>query len=275
MFYPGNFVTTPMGTGVVLDVTSEEAALVRIDGRSGAYWFNFEALELDASTEEFDPSTEVAPEPLDLDRLGNPRFLELCAQEVLTHKQKAAGYSGSDNPDTWGNFREAEAWGLTPVEGCLVRMGDKYRRVQNLRRNAANDQVGESIKDTLLDLSNYAKIAVCLIEEEEAAAREKAYLRDKIDTTFRLVNEEAQTGQPLESRTIAVDAAGDEPAAPGPHFADAMAYAEAKERDADMAMASALFEQFGSITKGEHHPNEWWLERVRAVRQHMERYPRG
>lgn len=102
--------------------------------------------------------------------LGNPRFIELNEEELRTHVAKAAGYSGSDNPDTWANFREATAWGVSPAEGCLVRMGDKYRRVQNLRRNAANDQVGESIKDTLMDLSNYAKIAICLIEEEEAAA---------------------------------------------------------------------------------------------------------
>lgn len=106
---------------------------------------------------------------IDLSKLGNPRFIELVESVLDTHRRKAAGYSGSDNPDTWSNFREATAWGLTPLEGCLVRMGDKYRRVQNLRRNAANDQVGESIKDTLLDLANYAIIAVCLMEEEEAA----------------------------------------------------------------------------------------------------------
>jgi hypothetical protein len=47
-------------------------------------------------------------------------------------------------------------------------MGDKYRRAQNLLRNPANDQVGEPIKDTLMDLANYALIAVCLLEEETA-----------------------------------------------------------------------------------------------------------
>lgn len=104
-----------------------------------------------------------------IEGLGNPDFLLEVKLMVDTHKAKAAGYSGSDNPDTWANFREAEAWGLTPLEGCLVRMGDKYRRVQNLRRNPDNDRVGESIKDTLRDLANYALIAVCLLIEEEAA----------------------------------------------------------------------------------------------------------
>jgi hypothetical protein len=110
---------------------------------------------------------EERQDPVDLlDALGNQRFIELLSEMYRTHLEKAAGYSGVDQPDTWANFREAEAWGLSPSEGCLVRMGDKYRRVQNLRRNPANDQVGESIKDTLMDLANYALIAVCLLEEE-------------------------------------------------------------------------------------------------------------
>lgn len=103
----------------------------------------------------------------DIRHLGNPAFVKHVHEMLDTHVQKAAGYAGSDNPDTWANFREATAWGQTPLTGCLIRMGDKYRRVQNLRRNAANDRVGESIKDTLLDLANYAIIAVCLLEEEQ------------------------------------------------------------------------------------------------------------
>lgn len=110
------------------------------------------------------------PNTKGIEDIGNPNFLNEVELMVATHKAKAAGYSGSDNPDTWANFREATAWGQTPLNGCLIRMGDKYRRVQNLRRDPDNDRVGESIKDTLRDLANYALIAVCLIIEEEAEA---------------------------------------------------------------------------------------------------------
>ncbi len=109
-------------------------------------------------------------DPSGLSSIGNPRFLALLAEVFDTHIAKAAGYSGQDNPDTWANFREAEAWGLTPAQGCLVRMGDKYRRVQNLLRNPDNDRVGEPVHDTLMDLANYALIAICLLEEEELAS---------------------------------------------------------------------------------------------------------
>ena len=108
----------------------------------------------------------------DIRHLGNPDFIRHVNEMLDTHVKKAAGYAGSDNPDTWANFREAEAWGATPLLGCFIRMGDKYRRVQNLRRNAANDRVGESIRDTLMDLANYAIIAVCLMDEEDEAAVE-------------------------------------------------------------------------------------------------------
>jgi hypothetical protein len=108
--------------------------------------------------------------------LGNKRFIELNREELETHRAKGAGYAGSDNPDTWANFREAQAWGVTPLQGCLVRMGDKYRRAQNIIRDPKNERVGESVKDTLMDLSNYAKIAICLLEEEEAEKRRLAVL---------------------------------------------------------------------------------------------------
>lgn len=94
---------------------------------------------------------------------ASPRYLALLDEMAALHQAKAAGYSG--DKDTWANFREAEAWGVSPLQGCLVRMGDKYRRCQNLLANPSNEQVGEALTDTLMDLSAYALIAICLIEE--------------------------------------------------------------------------------------------------------------
>lgn len=80
------------------------------------------------------------------------------------HRRKAAGYGTADG-DTWANFREAERWGISALQGCLVRMGDKYRRAQNIIRDPLTEQVGEAARDTLMDLAAYALIAVCLMEE--------------------------------------------------------------------------------------------------------------
>ena len=96
---------------------------------------------------------------------GNLRFLELLDEMKAIHIAKCAGYAGEDNPDTWANFRQAEGFGVSALLGCLIRLSDKFIRVQNLVRNSKNEQVGESIKDTLIDLAGYALIAICLIEE--------------------------------------------------------------------------------------------------------------
>ena len=97
--------------------------------------------------------------------MASQRYLQLLEDAKDLHRRKSAGYAG-DNPDIWVNFREAEGWGITALQGCLVRMGDKYKRVQSLMQNPANEQVGEAMRDTLRDLMAYAGIAVCLLDEE-------------------------------------------------------------------------------------------------------------
>lgn len=98
--------------------------------------------------------------------MKSQRYLDLLDSMKDLHVRKNAGYTG-DNPDPWANFRMAEAFGVTALQGCLVRMSDKYIRVSNLMKNPDFDQVGENVKDTLFDLAAYALIAVCLIEEQE------------------------------------------------------------------------------------------------------------
>ena len=51
--------------------------------------------------------------------------------------------------------------------GVLIRMGDKFLRIQSLIKNPDynGNVIDESIKDTLLDLVNYAAMAVMLLDE--------------------------------------------------------------------------------------------------------------
>lgn len=98
---------------------------------------------------------------------GSPRYLALLDEMRDLHIRKNAGYAGVGNSDPWINFRGAEGFGVDPLRGILVRMSDKYIRIQNLLRDPDNDKVGESIRDTLMDLSAYALIAICVMEEGE------------------------------------------------------------------------------------------------------------
>lgn len=96
---------------------------------------------------------------------GNPRFLELVEYARRLHIEKAAGYSG-EGTDAFQNFREAEEWGATALQGCLIRMGDKYRRSQNVYHDERLDQTNEPLPKTLFDLAQYAMISIVLWEEE-------------------------------------------------------------------------------------------------------------
>lgn len=86
------------------------------------------------------------------------------------HMAKNAGYAGAENPDPWANFRLASSFGVSPFDGVLVRLSDKWSRIQSLRRNPSNERIGESLLDTLRDLAAYALIAICIQQEEAVAA---------------------------------------------------------------------------------------------------------
>jgi hypothetical protein len=98
---------------------------------------------------------------------GRARFHRLNDDIDDTFERKNAGYAGNENPDPWANFRLAEALGIPASTGVLVRISDKFARLQALTRDPANDRVGESRRDTALDMAVYAMIYICILEEEE------------------------------------------------------------------------------------------------------------
>ena len=75
-------------------------------------------------------------------------------QEALElFKKKNADYG-----DSFANFG--------PV-GVIIRMGDKINRLSSVTKNGVHFVDNESIRDTLIDLHNYAAMAVMLIDEDE------------------------------------------------------------------------------------------------------------
>lgn len=106
--------------------------------------------------------------------MGNPRFLELLKDMESMHNKKNAGYAGVGAVDPLANFKYSILFGVKPSTGCMVRMSDKFIRISNLIKNPNADQVGESIKDTLMDLAVYCLICICLLEEEMESRKEIA-----------------------------------------------------------------------------------------------------
>lgn len=61
-----------------------------------------------------------------------------------------------------------DAFAQHGVVGVMVRISDKMTRFTNISRNSINISVSdETLKDTLMDLHNYAAMAIMLLEENE------------------------------------------------------------------------------------------------------------
>lgn len=93
------------------------------------------------------------------------RFKELTTKMYETFKKKRNDY-GPSTRDTW------EKYG--PIS-MLVRMDDKMNRFKNLAIGDTKQLVkDESVKDTLLDLANYALITILELEYQEVQNRERS-----------------------------------------------------------------------------------------------------
>ena len=51
--------------------------------------------------------------------------------------------------------------------GVLMRMGDKIKRLQNIEKTQITMVSDEQLRDTLIDLHNYAAMAIMLLDESE------------------------------------------------------------------------------------------------------------
>lgn len=96
-------------------------------------------------------------------RKGHPRFYELLKEMEDLHDRKNNNYSTENDP--LSNLRQCEEFGVRAPLGTMVRMADKWSRLVQLM-NGKPDLVGESLKDTLIDLSVYCLLEVVLLEEE-------------------------------------------------------------------------------------------------------------
>lgn len=78
----------------------------------------------------------------------------------MTLIRKAIDYGNGRDP--LGNFEQAKDWGVTPFVGIMIRMGDKFARLQSFV-NKGNLQ-NESVQDSLIDLAAYALLAHVILE---------------------------------------------------------------------------------------------------------------
>lgn len=83
-------------------------------------------------------------------------------QQLVTIQQEAKELFCKKNADYGDAFAD---YG---VIGVLVRMGDKIKRCQSIENNGVILVNNEGLRDSLIDLHNYAAMAIMLMDEKKS-----------------------------------------------------------------------------------------------------------
>ena len=91
-----------------------------------------------------------------MNRDSSPSQTEIEYRQVISHCKALFDKKNKDYGDAFAEYG---------VIGVLVRMGDKIKRLQNIEKNQITLVNDEKMKDTLIDLHNYAAMAIMLLDE--------------------------------------------------------------------------------------------------------------
>lgn len=81
----------------------------------------------------------------------------LCKEALELSARKNHDYAGKGGEQPFANFERCEAMGIcTTGQGFLVRMTDKLSRLASFEQAGEFKVKDESVKDTVLDVINYA-----------------------------------------------------------------------------------------------------------------------
>lgn len=118
-----------------------------------------------------------------MDRVSQYKTVQKEAIELF--KKKNADYG-----DAFANYG--------PI-GVIVRMGDKISRLTSVTKSGVIMVNAESIRDTLIDLHNYAAMAVMLLDEDKL---ETATSADPVEIpTIEKIKQEDDSSSPTFQET--------------------------------------------------------------------------
>ena len=93
--------------------------------------------------------------------MRNPAFHRLLAEIAELHDKKSHDYADAD---PLANLRKCEAFGIPTLLGILVRLTDKWSRIEQLAGGKVPKN--ESLRDSLVDNAVYSLLAVTVIDEQ-------------------------------------------------------------------------------------------------------------
>jgi hypothetical protein len=93
----------------------------------------------------------------------NPAFNQLIEEIKALHESKNHDYASDVDP--LSNLRRSEALGVPAWKGVLVRLTDKWSRIEQLASGKAPKH--ESLRDSLIDNAVYSLLAVIILDESK------------------------------------------------------------------------------------------------------------
>jgi hypothetical protein len=94
--------------------------------------------------------------------MRNPAFDALLAEVAALHNGKNHDYAHDTDP--LSNLKRAQLIGVDPFIGVLVRLSDKWSRLEQLASGKTPKY--ESMRDTLMDNAVYSLLAILLMDEK-------------------------------------------------------------------------------------------------------------
>ena len=136
--------------------------------------------------------------------LNESPFSVLLGRMAAIHNAKKHDYASNDDP--LGNFKEARRLGISPLQGIMIRLTDKYTRACNwVRRNGDHAVKDEGLADTLIDLANYSLLALLAYNE----AGEEQQLHKVLEKEDRQLKEEDHNAKDVSLDQRSFHAASD------------------------------------------------------------------
>ena len=109
----------------------------------------------------------------------NPEFYDALDELRMLHDSKISDYANATNP--YKNLQGVERIGIEAWRGIVIRLMDKFERVENFCRKGEFAIKSESLEDTFKDIAIYSTLAMILYRKEEDARREKRISDNKLN----------------------------------------------------------------------------------------------
>lgn len=101
-----------------------------------------------------------------LDNEAYFQYLEKETADIISiMKNKNKDYTAGGGP--FSNFEQARDFGIEPLVGLSLRLGDKFRRVQSYFKNESLAVKSEGIEDAYRDIIGYSLIALAMLHEKK------------------------------------------------------------------------------------------------------------